>query len=316
MNNSRRLFLYIVIFLISTLVALAIVELILRTVSFTSGANAGSAGVRWSEKNWKPINKLGYRDIEVDIDKSKAQIIVFGDSFTSGHGVGYGDTYFSVAKQLGQEVHQYINIGENGTSNIKQEQNYHQLVDQYRPNVYAAVHQYFGNDIQDYVTIPEYVRSELRLRLTKLSELANFVDTILFTRGWGEQYVSSIFAGYRDPTTLNKHLEDLKRFHTYIRASGAKVIFVVFPFLNDNKLIEDSETYIASLKKYFMETCRAGDVMFDVSPMARQMSVTDRVVNVLDAHPSVALHLKVGQTVDSIIRGKYFESPGVFPCSK
>ncbi len=297
--------LYAVIVLLSLVAAVLIAEIGLRAASFSSGTGTGRAARRWVEENWKPINKLGYRDVEIETDKTKRQIVFLGDSFTSGHGVKFNETNYYLAKNFGGEKYQYINAGQNGASTRMEIQNFDDLLKKYNLNIELVVHQYLGNDIDDYVRkAPIYDRSNFRKFLIKVSEVANLIDSYFFYRSFATQYYDSLFSAYTDAPTLKKHLTDLKSLHAKIHGTGAKLLFLVFPFLNTDAVLSQSGIYVAPLKDYFLSNCSPGDAMFDVSPIASKLTREERTVNAMDAHPSALLHSMIAKDVHDFINGK------------
>jgi hypothetical protein len=165
------------------------------------------------------------------------------------------------------------------------------------------VHQYFGNDIDDYIKMPSYDRSDFRNFLIKESELAGFIDNYFFIRSFGGQYFKALISAYTDAQKLKKHLTDLKSLHTKIHGVGAKLFFIVFPFLGNDAVLSDSGIYIALLKDYFLSNCRRGDAMFDVSPIALRLELGERTVSGLDQHPSPLLHSMVAKEASDFISG-------------
>jgi hypothetical protein len=290
--------LYAVIVLLSLVAAVLIAEICLRTVSFPSGTGTGKAARRWVQENWKPINKLGYRDVEIETGKTKRQIVFLGDSFTSGHGVKFDETYYYLAKNFGAEKYQYINAGQNGASTRMEIQNFDDLLKKYNLNIELVVHQYLGNDIDDYV------------RKAPIYDRSNY----FFYRSFATQYYDSLFSAYTDAPTLKKHLTDLKSLHAEIHGTGSKLFFIVFPFLNSDEVVSQSGIYVAPLKDYFLSNCSHGDAMFDVSPIASKLTVGERTVNAMDAHPSTLLHSMIGKVVNDFIGGKIVSGDSIIIC--
>jgi hypothetical protein len=304
-TSSTKKFAFYAIFLIASLLfSVVVVEVLLKFVAFSSGTASGAVAKRWAAENWKPINSLGYRDVELDPAAGKPVIVCLGDSFTAGHGVRLEETFCARLRDSNKKTDVVINLGQPGTSTKNQIANFATLLEKTGLKPKAVVHQYFGNDIEDYMTMPTYERSWLRKKLIGLSEIANLIDTYFFSRSFGDQYVEAIYRAYDDGTALASHLSDLDRLHGAIRATGAKLTFVVFPFLNNDVLMESSRRYMDPVGKHFLSRCQKGDSLVDVRPLAGALVTAERVVNALDAHPSPRLHALVADQLDAIRSGR------------
>lgn len=305
MSLTKKFAFYIASLLLSLFLAIFIVEIGLSLVSFSNGLGAGKASKRWFDENWKPINKFGYRDHEIEKNGTKRAIVFLGDSFTAGYGVKFTETFYFQASRIGGEKYQYANLGQSGSSTIGQGKSLDFFLKTYEGNVELVIHQYFGNDIEDYIKpIANSARSPLRQFLIEKSELANLIDSYLFLKSSSDQYLRSLFSAYSEGAALDAHLADLKRLHGRVHALDAKVFFLIFPFLNDDQVLSQSEKYVLPLKKYFLENCKKNDVMLDVSPLALKLTPGERTVNALDAHPSALLHSLIAEKIGAYLIGK------------
>ena len=87
-----------------------------------------------------------------------------------------------------------------------------------------------------------------------------------------------------------------------MREKNNKIIFVTFPFLNnDQVLLNSNDLYISDLRKEFLDFCREGDWFYDPSLTALNLSIKERVVNFMDAHPSELLHEAVANDLGPLI---------------
>ncbi len=314
MSLTKRVAFYIISLLASLLLAIFVVEIGLRLVSFSNGVGTGKASQRWHEENWKPINKLGYRDNEIE-NNTKPTIIFLGDSFTAGYGVKFTETFYSHVKRIGGEKYRYVNLGQSGASTRGEEINLDVFLKTYNGNVELVIHQYFGNDIEDYMKpIAGHFRSSFLKLLVQKSELANLIGNYFFLKSFSDQYLLSLFTAYSDKATLDAHLSDLNRLHLRAHSLEAKVVFLIFPFLGDDNVLSQSAKYVLPLKKYFLENCRRNDTMFDVSPLALTLKPTERTVNPLDAHPSALLHTLVAEKLGDYLIGKALPGNSFIPC--
>ncbi len=293
-----------------------ILEAVMRVVTFSTGAAVGSASKRWSSENWKPINRGGFRDFGAESRRGLRPIVFLGDSFTAGHGVRFNETYYFATREALGGQYDFFNVGENGSSTQKQFQNYAALVVAENLQPRYLVHQYFGNDIEDYVERVQIQRGFLRRTASAFSDAFNFLDTYLFTADFNKRYMYSLENAYKSSEILAKHREDLLRLHSYARSSGANVIFLVFPFLNSNDALKRSTVYVDPMRDYFNASCLSGDFFVDATKFAEKLSQGERVVNFLDAHPSPVLHQEIGKAlVGLLINGApRVAIYGVVPC--
>lgn len=132
-------------------------------------------------------------------------------------------------------------------------------------------------------------------------EILNYISTYFYIKEFGKIYIDDLEAAYKSNEIYNLHEQELDNLHRRIRSQGGKVLFLVYPFLNSADLIYKSDMYTLRLNKYFLSTCKSGDVMVNVAPVALEMPQNKRVVNILDAHPSAALHSKVAEILGSVI---------------
>jgi len=299
---------------ISLILTIVSLEIYLRAASFSLGGGVGRASQRWFSLNWKPINKLGYRDYEIDFNSKLPQILFLGDSFTAGHGVNFDDTYYFQTRNLGNRNCQYVNLGVCGASTKNELVTLDNYLQSYHPAVQTVVHQYFGNDIEDYIQLPPIKRQTLPGFLLKNSEIANFLESLIFTKRFSKVYSQTLFGTYLDPVRFGTHVADIDKLHSLIRKQNSRLIFLLFPFLDNDKTILESSDYISLLSNYFVQTCSGADVMIDATLIARTLRPKDRVVNKFDAHPSVRLHKLVSEVLSEILNQKIVNHESVIWC--
>jgi hypothetical protein len=292
-------YLLIILFLI-----FLIFEILIRSMTFSTGAGIGSASERWNNRYWKPINELGYRDFDILVNDKRKSVIFLGDSFTAGQGVKFDQTfYYLISKSLDKHL-KTINLGQSGTSTNDQIENLSQLNDQINPKIDTLVIQYFGNDIEDYAQIKPVNKNIFRRFFSKLSELYSFFDSLYIAKKWNQDYMDSLFLSYKNQNKMNLHLEEINRLFSIARKKDSRIIFLTFPFLNNNSNLEKSKIYISQLKDNFKEICKKGDFFVDISHIARKFKTNERVVNFLDAHPSPELHSETALILLSILNNK------------
>ena len=294
----------------------------MRLTSFSSGTGTGQAAQRWIQENWKPVNALGYRDMEIDETNNNNKLIFLGDSFTAGYGVKFDETYYYKVRKRFGEKYQFVNLGQPGASTQKEVANFDLFTTKYGKNIDTVVHQYLGNDIDDYLPkdymakISSDNRSELRKWIIKHSEIASLVDSYFFYRSFGQQYMNAIFSEFRDDKLLTSHLADLNNLYEKIHDANAKVILLLFPFLNNDEILTQSTDYAAKVKKYFYSKCRRGDALIDVFQIAAKLTASERIVSQLDAHPSVILHAKIGEALNIFVSNKTGNEDFVTMCAR
>lgn len=317
MIKSRKIVFAAISISLSLLFGIAVLEIGLRLVSFSSGTGTGKAAQRWFQENWKPVNALGYRDTEIDASGNKPRIVFLGDSFTAGQGVKFDATFYYLTRERLDAARSFANISNLGASTLDETSNFDGFIQKHKGRIEAVVHQYLVNDIDDYTRNnggPRYERSELRSLLIKFSELANLIDNYFYIRSVGREYMDSLFSAYADPSILERHLNDLRALHAKIHASGTKIIFVVFPFLNNSDIIAKSVPPLERVKQFFHSNCERGDVMLDVQPIASSFTDSERVVNPLDPHPSKVLHVKIAEKLIGIFSDEGQEDRDVEHC--
>ena len=307
---------YLATFSLILIFTFIILEIVLRSISYTSGVGIGSGNERWNDKYWTPINKFGYRDYEILINDSRPSIVFLGDSFTAGHGVKFEETFFYSVRQSLDENYRAINLGRSGSSTLQQKHNLSELISKINPNIDTFVFQIFGNDVEDYVKFPKIHRSILRRGLSRVSDLFSLIDVFYIRKTWVQGYMDSLFLSHQNQTVMTKHLIDINSITSSVKKDGAKVIFLAMPFLSNNDSLEKSEIYISKLRENFINMCSDGDYFIDVSPMARNFNDSERVVSLLDHHASKELNFQIGLLLKRLLNNNLKEfDEGVIPCS-
>jgi hypothetical protein len=117
-SSFRSTTVNVCVLLFTLLYSSILAELLLSTVflrSYESGFNVFEK--RWEAEYWKPINSLGYRDIdhpESDFSQKKT-IFVVGDSFAAGYGIkDYRNRFASIVQDKLGDGWSVITIAENG----------------------------------------------------------------------------------------------------------------------------------------------------------------------------------------------------------
>ena len=303
-----------IILFFSAALTFSAAELYLRSASFSSGIGAGKASQKWFSLNWKPINKLGYRDYEIEFQSKLPQILFLGDSFSAGHGVNFSETFYFHTRQSGGSDYQFVNLADCGASTKKESAMLNSYVESYHPKLHTVIHQYFGNDIDDYIKSPSIEQHTFPNIFVRHSEFINLLDALIFSRRFAAFYSKAIYNGYHDERVFGAHVSDLKQIHDNIRKHNARLVFLIFPFLDNDQSIQKSSEYLEPLSAYFRKTCLAQDVMIDTTPIAQRLPPQERVVNKFDAHPSARLHQLVSETLIDVLKNGPNGHPGALGC--
>ena len=218
------------------------------------------------------------------------------------------------SKQLTSKF-QGINLGDSGSSTSRQLKNFIKFKEENDRSVRYVVHQYFGNDIEDYITMPIVERGRMSRAIGKISLVFDLIASHLFVQEFAPEYQSNLFSAFRSPEKLMRHLRDVDHLHSTLRKSGSNIIFMTFPFLHNESQIRKSGFYIQPLKNNFLKSCASGDVFYDTTRTAMLLSNSDRIVNVLDAHPSASLHKLISKRLTTILtRRPAINEPDIIFC--
>jgi hypothetical protein len=299
-SKSNNIKFYAAYIFLCILIPILLLEFGLRFATFPSGTGAGSASQRWFEKNWNPINAEGYRDLELNDNSEKPAMVFLGDSFTAGHGVKFTETYYFWARKNFSNSYDFVNLGRNGASTKHQEKNLVKFFAAHTVQPRYMIHQYFGNDIEDYIERIKIERGFLRRNLSRVSELYNFIDTYFYIAEFSKLYIEQLLGAYENQHLFKQHYSDIERIHETVYSKNGQIIFVLFPFLNSEQALNASGTYIKRVKDAFLQGCRQGDIFIDVTPLAFSLTSSERVVNFMDGHPSPRLHRMVGEQLSEI----------------
>jgi len=316
--KSNNIKFYAAYFVLCIFIPALLLEFSLRLVTFPSGTGGGSASQRWFAENWKPLNTDGYRDLDFDVNSKKPAMVFLGDSFTAGHGVKFTETYYFWARKNFSISYDFVNLGRNGASTKHEEKNLAKFFSAHNVQPRYVIHQYFGNDIEDYIERVTVERGFLRRNFSRVSELYNFIDTYFYIAEFSKKYMDQLLGAYENHNLFEQHFSDIKRIHELVYSKNGQIIFIVFPFLNSEKALNASGTHIKKVKDSFLQSCRQGDIFIDVTPLAFSLNSSERVVNFMDGHPSPRLHRMVGERLSEIFSyaNSLAAKDGVTYCTK
>jgi hypothetical protein len=182
-----------------------------------------------------------------------------------------------------------VNIGIGGLDTNGEFQTMLRFIDQSKIKPHTIVLQYFGNDIEktakqkgiifkgfsSYAEIPGPL-----LPIVKGSYLFNYLYWY-FPKPYEVPYTDFLTAAFNNDEVFAKHVDDLRLFIDYARRNEAKLLVLVFPFMDN---LDMSRTmYVDKIINYFK---RNSVTVIDVSDAVKQLSLRERIVNFNDGHAS------------------------------
>ena len=276
-------------------------SLILLEGAFMFVPQSHSVGYTLASQNWSryfwQTNSLGYRDKPLsEIDQKKPRILILGDSFTTGHGIRNPDqTYAGQLRKMIGEQFEVLNLGRNGADPRTEFRNLSNYP--YKPDI--LVLQYYGNDIQTAAKnsgivfngfTPYTDLSPLSKFLVKRSYFLNYLYW-QFPRADIRPYTEFLKKAYAHPGTMQTHLTDLGMFVKYAIDCKVPLLAIMFPFLGD---MEGSSLLMEPVGEYFSDQ---NVPVIDVVEISKDLSLSKRVVNLNDPHPSATLHRRVAEAI-------------------
>ena len=276
--------------------SLILLEGIFMFVPQSHGVGYTLASQNWFHYFWQ-TNSLGYRDKPLsEIDQKKPRILILGDSFTAGHGIRSPDqTYVGQLRKMIGDQFEVLNLGRNGGDPRTE---FGDLSDYpYKPDI--LVLQYYGNDIQTAASnsgivfngfAPYADLNPITKFLVKRSYFLNYLYW-QFPRADISPYTEFLKKAYTHPETMQTHLADLGMFVKYAMDCKVPMLVIMFPFLGD---VEGSSLFLDPIGEYFSDQ---NVPVIDVVEILQDLSLSKRVVNLNDPHPSVTLHRRVAETI-------------------
>lgn len=292
-----------------SIVALAIfLEAVFMFVPRSHSADYTLASKLWYKKYWHPVNTFGFRDSEPE--SSHPAILFVGDSFTAGHGLTSIHDRFSdiVKRELSDKAKKYsvVNLGIPNLDSRSEYDVMKNFLYQTRIIPDKIILQYCGNDIEGAAFgqgfmfegfQPPADMNTFLLFIGSGSYLANFIYFTFPREHLGASYIHYLRQAYDNEAIVSRHKQDLQLFIDFSRQHSIDLIVVVFPFLFDIPLSDDM--YVNDIVRFFKDQ----DVrVINVSDLALNMPLTERMVNKNDSHASAKLNNIVAQEILSSIR--------------
>ncbi len=311
----------------SIVICVLVIEIILRVIiePRSSGTGAGALHRAFAKK-YVTSDSQGYRNITppspVDM-----KFLFLGDSFTYGHGVKDGENFSSVFEHLTNTTNSNnsftYNLSKNGFNTVHQLVYLKEFFDQYAIKDFRSkflIYQYFGNDI-NYLEANKARPSfnYLEKNLVKLMNHSYLVDLLyqpFYIRKFSGAYIEKLTNLYENQESFNVHALDVGSIFNYIHDKKGKIIFIIFPFLNNRDLmIESNRMYVNKITEVFGNLCQDQDFILDLPKLISDsgLSQHDIISHKLDPHPSKELHSSIGHALAEAVNGspKY-----IIPCRK
>ena len=286
-----------------TVLTLAYLFLALETYYYMFKIESDGFGYTLAKKRWlalyyKPINSLGYRDMEHTAETlaGKRLACVIGDSFSVGSGVKrVSDRFSSVLKRKLGDEWEVVLLAQGGWDTPKQLT----ALKTYSHKPELVILQYFINDIahaaRDHgvrflVTRPSFF-PPVQFVIDH-SYFVNFWFWRLFRRfapTYGqESFCERVQGCFVREEVWQDHERSLREFAAYTQREGIKLLVVVFPSLN---AVAQSQPATAKVAAVFED---AQVEVLDLTPRLQDRSPDDIICNPYDAHPNERLHAEVG----------------------
>lgn len=297
---------YLLTVLLSLLLAFACLELVLRNVEYTNSVDIGGrAQERWVLHHWGKYNEQGFRDFDLRgrLHLPQRKIYFLGDSFTTGVGVDFDQTFYFKAGWSPLASYNAFNLSRPGASTADETvtlKEFNRIMGTSAP---VVVHQYYINDIENYVKVPQWTAPAWLATAAKYLESAQLLMNYRFNQEWLPRYKAAVRAAYANPDLMQRHLQDVTRLHEAIRAQGGAVYVLAFPALSPDSLMQETRPIIRRLRDHFVQSCQPGDKFIDVSVSAATLPPRARIVSFLDPHPSVRLHALVAEQISAALEG-------------
>jgi len=289
--------------LFSIFVISLLLEAIFMFIPRSHSADYTLASRLWYAKYWKPINSSGFRDKQPD--NNNPVILFVGDSFTAGHGLKSVDDRFSniVGKGLNKKGRKYtvINIGKPNLDSRSEYDVMRDFIYMTRIKPDKIILQYCGNDIEGVAMNnglifdgfnPPPDMNKFLILIGSGSYLFNYLYFLSPREYLGMSYITYLAKAYKDDNILSKHKDDLKLFVDYSQTNSVQLIVVVFPFLTDLEMSDSM--YLNDIVSFF----NANKIsVINVSQLAKNIPVTERIVNINDTHASKILNNIIAQEI-------------------
>lgn len=280
------------IILLIVLVPCIVMELTLRYVSPASVYTSASlVGRRWNSQYWKPVNSLGYRDIEYSREElaSKKNILIVGDSFVAGSGITRNDSRFSdmLRNMLGSQYN--VNILAKPGWNTADE---YRALKQYPYKTDLIIVSYYVDDIAGALNRRE--RKKLAVQRPQgITQYSCLLDYLYWSMGAMDnafgRYFNVINNAYNNDKIWHLQQEQLRDLVGLAESRQSKLVVMLFPTLKDlsseyNKPLEKVGSFFAG---YGVHTINLLPELYKIGQPL--------VVSGIDMHPNEKVHRYVAE---------------------
>ena len=299
------------LFTYSTISFIAIIEIIFMFISLSHGSGEAYSGKIWGNRNWNPINKLGFRDEEPK--NGKKTVFFVGDSFTAGWGVKkieerFGEVAARELKKQGKPINE-INLGRYGADTRLEYHIFETFINKTNIKPNHIVLQYFVNDMDKLISnnfkcdLPPLNIPTWKKTMIEGSYLANYISNIYPSQNNYNlpkecDYLEKLKYVYNTDSLWKIEEEQLARFQNYCHQNNIKVTIVFFPFMEDLTLAKK-----LGIEKRVSLFCKKNNIeLLNVTELITKIPREKRQVSVVDSHASSEVHNIVGKQLAKIIK--------------
>lgn len=261
----------------------------------SDGYGVTRAGYRWFQVHWRPINSLGYRDLE-PVDDERRDLVLVGDSLVAGHGTDRLEDRFAneLQRRLGPDWRVPIAAvsGWNTGEQIKAAASWPFPVERVVIVSTLTDIETAANDVGRSRPEPAITPPPAPFRaVIRHSHLFNWVYWRYIRRDFGARYPDFLNEMYREPTVWQAHE---KRMHELIAAWRTKTSDVRVVLWPDLPRVERCAEPFGMVRR-FLEA--QGVPVLDLSDHFRGQDHRTLINNPLDEHPNVAAQAAVAALV-------------------
>lgn len=278
--------------------------------------NRTFASRRWFKKYWKPINPLGFRDIEFKSSDftDKKILFVVGDSFVAGHGLKDPKDRFSdlLRNKLG-DTWAVLNVGKTGWNTFNQSGAIDGVSNYFKIKPSVVILSYYVNDISDLryllnkkspIQAPKKIADNTSAPIKFLrdhSYFCNYLFWTLFRADFLEEISKSrwyqVTEAYDDEAIWVQHKADLLGIVKKCKSMKAALIVLIFPNLTDIPGTSKITYKVADLLR------KQGVPVLDLGVLLKDRDPSELVVSSRDTHPNGLLNKEISELLLKEIKG-------------
>ncbi len=307
-----------------------ILEITLSFTAISSGGGDVLVSRNWFNFYWEE-NEEGYRDHDpTELDrKDKQNILIVGDSYVAGHGLEHEkDRFSNLLREQLSSCYDVFNLGICGANTVDQLQfliNY-----PVKPDLVILVHG--KNDIQEVLpaadiqrilnidpeTVSDYPKRRWQSHYSiKNSFLINLAEFLLH-RAAEKKYIKEIshhhstledilstevgklwyYSYYLNTELFETHLNMLDSITHWSDKNNAASLLVLFPAITDQILLDTDRIINQPIQQHAQ---KHHVNVINLTPILENLQESDRIVSVLDPHPSIELNQLVADTLSKQI---------------